>query len=934
MKTAKSPRRRASKSAVLGWLVLMIGLAATTTAAVATAEDAPSSVSYRVVEVEVVDRRQLQRLSEDNDLWAYLEGPGLAILQVADDGLASLDAAGVVYRVDLERTSRLAQLGQTLPGQASGIPGFPCYRTVEETFATAEALVATYPDLATWIDIGDSWEKTQNAAQGYDLLVLRLTAGFVGVSKPSLFINSGLHAREYTTAELATRFAEYLVAHYDRDPDVTWLLDHHAVHLLLQANPDGRKRAEAGALWRKNANNNYCTGSSLRGADLNRNFAFQWNCCGGSSADPCSTLFHGAAAASEPEVQAIEAYLRQIIADRRPPALNVPAPDDTAGLVLDLHSFGEDVLWSWGFTDTQPAEPNGSQLYTLGRKYGFFTHYRPQHGSFTTINGPTKDFAYGELGAPGFTIELGSDFFESCQDFEAIMVRDHLPALLYAAKVAAAPYRLPSGPEVLSPSAPPVAVAASDVVAGEVLAGEVVPLTATVDDSRYTSLNGAEPVQNVAGVEVFVDLPPWRSGARGIAMQAIDGSFDSPREVAQLDLDTSGLAPGRHLLYFQGQDSDGHRGAVSAAFLHVVDPQSAPFLEGVLRDAETGQPVVAQVRVGSFETVSQAGGGFYRLQVPAGTYDVVVESPQHARQQLTVVLNDFATEVQDFQLRPYVDVLTDDVDGDPVDGDPAAGDPVAGDPVDEARLEVDEDSAYQAWCRELRELGESLACRKLSEALSGDAEEEASPKSASTEPSEISQGTQDLSPGGRWRRPGDGFLTRAAMVLLALGMAHWSGRWLEDRETVVVQAAMGQQQSRLEQSLAALRVEKKELLGQLQSLVGGTLSGPLGWAMIDGSRARSGAEVIRLPEKAAWVAMLLELPSLRDGARLEIVRRSDGEVIWQDSRIGIADWEEKNLVIVPAGLLPDGSYGLRVVPATGDGLQPIFATDLEVARLK
>jgi hypothetical protein len=35
------------------------------------------------------------------------------------------------------------------------------------------------------------------------------------------------------------------------DPNITWLLDHHEIHLLLHANPDGRKQAESGKYWRK-----------------------------------------------------------------------------------------------------------------------------------------------------------------------------------------------------------------------------------------------------------------------------------------------------------------------------------------------------------------------------------------------------------------------------------------------------------------------------------------------------------------------------------------------------------------------------------------------------------------------------------------------------------------------------------------------------------
>ena len=45
-------------------------------------------------------------------------------------------------------------------GRFDTIPNFSCYRTVEGTFATAEGIVAKYPHLATWIDVGDSWEKS------------------------------------------------------------------------------------------------------------------------------------------------------------------------------------------------------------------------------------------------------------------------------------------------------------------------------------------------------------------------------------------------------------------------------------------------------------------------------------------------------------------------------------------------------------------------------------------------------------------------------------------------------------------------------------------------------------------------------------------------------------------------------------------------------
>lgn len=613
---------------------------------------ADDGASLRVAEVIVTNRAQLDLLAESVDLWGYDERRDVAVVALTDAEMTTWLDEGWDVEVDIGRTAALASLGQPLAGQSGGIPGFPCYRTVEESLADAEALAASHPQLARWIDIGDSWEKTQDENDGYDLRVLRLGRGVSTLNRPKLMVTAALHSREYTTAELALRFGEYLVAHYDRDPDVTWLLDHHEVHLVLQANPDGRKRAEGGVLWRKNANNDYCTGSSARGADLNRNFGFQWNCCGGSSDDECSNLYRGSAATSEPETQAVEAYGRSIFPDQRPPALDQPASDDAIGVWLDVHSFGEDVLWSWGFTEVQPPEPNGSGLYTLGRKYGFYTHYRPQHGSFNTVDGPTKDFAYGELGVPGFTIELGSDFFEECPDFDNIIVRDNVAAMLYAAKVARAPYLLPSGPEVLGAAVPPVAV----------VAGQPVALTAVADDSRYTDLNGIEPVQNVAAVRAYVDVPPWQDGAQAVPMDAVDGVFDSPVESVEVSLATDGLSPGRYLLYLQAEDNDGHLGAAGAAFLYVIDAATAPVVQGTLRDAQTGQPLRGTVRLGDFQTTSDVNG-FYQLQVPPGSYDLVTEAPNHARQNVTLQLDDLTTTVQDLDLRPYVNVWTDNADG-------------------------------------------------------------------------------------------------------------------------------------------------------------------------------------------------------------------------------------------------------------------------------
>ncbi len=216
---------------------------------------------------------------------------GYLVLILTADEREQLVRSGLDVKLDDELTRHYADRSRASLDGVNAIPSFPCYRTVEETFSSAQAMVNAYPALATWSDQGDSWLKTQSLG-GYDMHVLKLTQSAVTGPKPIVFITSAVHAREYTTAELATRLAENLVSTYSTDPDVRWILDYHEIHFLLVSNPDGRKQAEAGILWRKNYNQNYCSAiSSSYGADLNRNFPFNWDCCGGSSGFQCDTTY-------------------------------------------------------------------------------------------------------------------------------------------------------------------------------------------------------------------------------------------------------------------------------------------------------------------------------------------------------------------------------------------------------------------------------------------------------------------------------------------------------------------------------------------------------------------------------------------------------------------------------------------------------------------
>lgn len=537
---------------LLGWIVAVAAVAAGAPAvpghAPAAAADCPL-----VVRVELDGPAGLRALASRYEPWEVRREEGYALLGVSRDELEALRAAGYLVTVDGERTRELCRAITDRPkAAAAGIPGFECYRTLAETYATAAALATAHPRLAEWRDIGDSWEKVAGRG-GHDLRVLRLTnldSPGVGApdgtpGKPVLYVQASMHAREYTPAETALRFAEELLAGYGHDPDLTWMLDQLEIHLLLMANPDGRVRAEQGIPWRKNADDDFCTGSNLRGVDLNRNFDHGWGCCDGSSGEECSEVFRGPSPASEPETVATQHYLRSLFDDRWSP---LPARD-TPGLVLDLHSYGRQVLWPWGATSDSP--PNGPDLERLGTRLAAFSgSYAWQAVELYPVDGSAIDFAYADRGVATYTIEIGYRFFELCGIYENALADDMLATLRYAARVAAAPYLWPSGPEVDGLTV---------TSGGPVFPGDVV------------ELSGHATRGPVAGVEVTVDAPPWAATAAPLAAAPLDGAFDSAAEPFVATVPTADLAGGRHLVFARAQADDGTWGAPWAVFLDIVD---------------------------------------------------------------------------------------------------------------------------------------------------------------------------------------------------------------------------------------------------------------------------------------------------------------------------------------------------------------------------
>ncbi|MCC6563191.1 MAG: hypothetical protein IT478_17700, partial [Xanthomonadales bacterium] len=314
---------------------------------------------------------------------------------------------------------------------------------------------------------------------------------------------------------------------------------------------------------------NGCSGTGI-GTDLNRNFPFYWNLVsGGSSSYTCESTYRGPSAASEPETQAVNAYVTALFPDTRvgsENSLTDAASTDTRGLYIDAHSYGGTILFPWGVTES--ASGNDAAFKAITRRTTWFNNYDPSQSStgLYLTDGASDDDAYGRLGVPAFTWELGTEFFEQCSVFNSELT-GNLNALRYSARVLHRPYQLPAGPDAYGASASPASVTA----------GAVVTVTASASDARFNHGNGSEPMQNVTAAIATVDRLPWDPLAVALPMSAADAAFNASTENLTVQIATTGWTAGRHIVFVQASDASGAAGAPAAVF---IDIEAVPVLFG------------------------------------------------------------------------------------------------------------------------------------------------------------------------------------------------------------------------------------------------------------------------------------------------------------------------------------------------------------------
>ena len=217
-----------------------------------------------------------------------------------------------------------------------------------------------------------------------------------------MLFTAGQHAREHLTIEMALYLLNEFTSKYATDPRIKGLVDSREIWIVFNVNPDGSEYDVATGSyrsWRKNRQPNG-TSSSV-GTDLNRNWSWQWGCCGGSSGTFSSETYRGASAFSAPETQRVRDFVNS----------RVVGGVQQIKAAIDFHTYSELILWPYGYTTADTATgltaDDRNAHATLGQSMAATNGYTPEQSSDLYIaDGTINDWEWGTHKIFNYTFEM------------------------------------------------------------------------------------------------------------------------------------------------------------------------------------------------------------------------------------------------------------------------------------------------------------------------------------------------------------------------------------------------------------------------------------------------------------------------------------------------------------------------------------------------
>ena len=340
------------------------------------------------------------------------------------------------YGVTRERVARVRPRARGPVARKSDFPsadsGFHNYSELaSESLSVANA----YPAIVSRFSLGKTYENR-------DIWAVKISDN-VGTdeAEPEILFTASQHAREHLTVEMAMYLLNELTSKYATDTRIKNIVNSREIWLVFNLNPDGSEydiAAGSYRSWRKNRQPN--AGSSYVGTDLNRNWSYQWGCCGGSSGTFSSDTYRGASAFSAPETQRVRDFVNS----------RVIGGKQQIKTAIDFHTYSELVLWPYGYTTANTAPgltvDDEAALRTLGIDMASTNGFTPEQASDLYVaDGTIDDWLWGAHKIFGYTFELypktSNPGFYPPDEVIAAQTSRNREAVLRLAEISDCPYR-------------------------------------------------------------------------------------------------------------------------------------------------------------------------------------------------------------------------------------------------------------------------------------------------------------------------------------------------------------------------------------------------------------------------------------------------------------------------------------------------------------
>nr|XP_056702607.1 carboxypeptidase A1-like [Euleptes europaea] len=341
---------------------------------------------------ELEERRDLQI-----DFWLGPAKPKLPVdMRVPFQSLQSvkvfLESGGIPYTIMIEDLQDLldkekeTMLLSRKHERSSGKFSFSSYHTIEEIYSWMDDFVAENPNLVSKLQIGRSYE-------GRPIYILKFSTG--GDRRPAIWIDTGIHSREWITQATGLWTAGKIASEFGKDASLTAVLDSMDIFLEIVTNPDGFAYTHTmNRMWRKTRSIN--AGSPCIGVDPNRNWDAGFG-GPGSSSNPCAETYHGSFPHSESEVKSIVDFI---------------LGHGNVKSVLSIHSYSQMLMFPYGYKP-EPA-PDHQELNDLAREavsaledvYGTVYTFGSTIDTIYRADGTTIDWSYENGVKYSYTFEL------------------------------------------------------------------------------------------------------------------------------------------------------------------------------------------------------------------------------------------------------------------------------------------------------------------------------------------------------------------------------------------------------------------------------------------------------------------------------------------------------------------------------------------------